>query len=636
MITVDIVDNSKLGETGLIYITGHGIPGTTPPGAAPQELRVVGSQGSFVQAAVTISGATCSGTTATITTSVAHQITTGQSVFVTGVNVTGYNGIFKVTGVGSKTFEYTVTTNPRNGTGGAVYLPTLISCQDITAVASPAANTVANTVTVTLSGAANIPLNSQIFISGLSGADATWNGVRTVSQNPSSNPALSSSQFQIQIKGASGAATLSGSPTVQIVALNPVVLTSLPSNPTTYKPYVTLDSNIESYSAQLVAMVTPTGQAPVPLGITPGTANLSNLSSPPFAVGQQAGTSIADIIEFYYAGTTQGSTFDVSQVDGFALPLTLTSKVTSGPSQVGLNSALLNLTRHAIGKAFNQFTGKEPDDVQNTGRFGRLLYDGPVGVNTLTVAPASQIGSPFQNVQLQALRPQSSVVKATTSPSHGLAPGQAIQVTGAGSAYDGKFLVAATGLTDNTLTSTEFTYTAQSSPSTASTGSVKPTNSGVIATGANNLVVKVVSGTVPPQGASVQLSSVQNNTFNATYTALPIPSKAGLPATADYLATTTGQTFTVGDSSGGGALSTPLFQQPPSLPGGQFYVIAAPKDWLANQSVTTANNDPMATWWDSTINTFFTANNYLQVAIGGATSYTGVYNSTTQAFDFYP
>ncbi len=630
-ITVDIVDNTQLGNTGLIHITGHGIPGKTPPGAAPQELRVVSSQGSFVQVAVTISSAACSGTTATIATSVPHQIQKGQKVFVSGVSETGYNGVFTVTGVESNTFEYTVTATLGNGSGGAVYLPTLISSQVI--IAATLSN---NTVTVTLSGTANIPLNSPIFISGLTGAGQAWNGVQTVSQNSSSDPALKSSQFQFKFEGANGTPTVPENSTVHIVALSPEALTSLPSDPATHRPYVTLDSNIEGYSAQLVVMVTPTNQAPFPLSITPGTANLSNLGIPPFAPGQQAGTSVADIIEFYYA-SAQNSTFDVSQVDGFALPLTLKcSEVTSGPSQVGLNPALPGLSRQAIGQAFKIFIEKEPPDVRKS-RFDRLFYDQSVEVNTLTVAPASQAGTPLKEVHLAPAtnNPPSVLVKATTPTPHGLVPGQKIQVTGAGSPYDGKFSVTATGLTDDKMTNTEFTYTASQIPGKASTGTVTPTNSGAIATGLVNLVVEVTSGTVPSQGASVRLRGVQNDTFDAPYTVLSIPPVAGLPATAVYLATTTGQTFKVGDSSGGGTLSTLVLVQPPSVPGGQFYVITAPKDWLANQSVTMANNDPMVTWWDSTINTFFAAGNYLQVAISPTTSYTGVYNSATQAFDFY-
>ncbi len=630
MITLNIVDNTMV-KNGSVYITGHGIPGTTPPGSAPQTLNVLGAKGSFVQGAVVISTAACKGTTVTITTVVDHQIAKNQTVFVSGVSVAGYNGVFTVTAVTTTTFEYSVPSTLGAGAGGAVYLSGLISLQPIAA-----ASAVGNIVTVTLSGPSNIPVNSPIFLSGLTGAGAGWNGVWTVSQNSLSNPALTAQQFQVLIIGASGTATLAANPTVQSVALTPIRLTALPQQPTTTHPYVSLDTAIEGYSAQLVVLVTPDSEVPFPLGLTPGTANLSNLATPPFAVGQQTGNAVADIVEFYYAGSGGGSTFDVSQVDGIALPLTLASaSVTSGPTQVGVNAALHSLDRQRIGEAFTAFIANEPTDVQASGQFGRLLYNGPVNANARTVAPAAQAGTKLENVQLAASQPNSALILATTANGHGLVPGQTIAVTCSDTTYAGTFTVDSTGLTDPSLTSTQFTYSASSSPSASSTGSVTPTNSGVIATSTVNLAVQVASGTAPSQGATVQLSGVINNTFDGAYTVLPIPANAGLSASAVFLASTTNQNFTVGSASGGGTLGTPVFIAPPLVPGGQFYGIAAPKDWLANQPVATANSDPLATWWDTTINAFFATGNYLQVAIGPTTSYTGVFNNATSAFDFY-
>ncbi len=610
MITLDIVDNTLI-KSGSVYITGHGIPGTTPPGSAPQTLNVLGAQGSFVQGAVVISTAACTGTTVTITTVVPHEITVNQTVFVSGVSVAA-----SALGAAS---------------GGAVYLSGLISSQTISS-----ASGVGNIVTVTLNGTSNIPVNSPIFLSGLTGVGAGWNGVWTVSQNPLSNPALTAQQFQVFINGASGTATLAPNPTVQSVALTPIRLTALPQQPTTTNPYVSLNQAIEGCSAQLVVMVTPDDEVPFPLGLTPGTANLSNLVTPPFAVGDQTGNAVADIVEFYYAGSGGGSTFDVSQVDGIALPLTLASaSVTSGPTQVGVNTALQGLDRQRIGEAFTAFIGNEPTDVQTSGQFGRLLYNGPVNANALAIAPAAQAGTALQNVQLAALYKDGALVIATAATPHGLVPGQTIAVTCSDATYAGTFTVDSTGLTNPSLTSTQFTYSASSSPSSSSTGTVTPTNSGVIATSTVNLAVEITSGTAPSQGATVQLSGVTNDTFDGAYTVLPIPANAGLSASAVFLASTTNQNFTVGSASGGGTLGTPVFVAPPPVPGGQFYVIAAPKDWLANQPVATANSDALATWWDTTINAFFATGNYLQVATGTTTSYTGVFNAATLAFDFY-
>ncbi len=633
MITFDVVDDSAK-EAGTVYITGHGIPGN---GGTAGALNVLGTQGSFVQAAVTISSAACSGTNATVITSVPNQITAGQTVFVSGVSEPGYNGLVTVTAVTPSTseFTYTLASGLTSATGGAVYLPELISLQDISAASANG-----GIVTVTLDRPANVPLNSPICLSGLTGPGSGWNGAWSVLQNAASNAALGPDQIQIAIENASGSAMLADNAAAHIVSLQPVALSALPTNPHTDRPTISLNDEIAGFSSQLVVMVTPAGETPFPPGLTNGTADLANLNVPPFAPGQQSGNSLVDIVEFYYAGSGGNSTFDVSQVDGFVLPLKLrASTVTSGPDQVGVNSYLSGFSRNAVGEAYGKFIKNEPADVQKTGKFGRLLYNGQVDAGPCSIAPNATSGTPLQGVTLAAQGQRSAVVLATTASAHGLVPGQAIDVSGAGTPFDGTFQVASTGLTDPSLTAMQFTYAAPSSPSNPSSGTVTPTQSGVVAIGSANLVVSTSSGTVPSAGATVTLSGVPAGTFpsspDAPYTVVTVPSGAGLPASAVFLATTTGQTFTVGSTSGGGILGTPIFAAPPIVAGEDFYAIAAPKDWLSNQSVGTAKSDPMAGWWDTTVDNFFKAGNYLQVAIGAATSYTGVYDATNTRFAFY-
>lgn len=633
MIAFDIVDNSQ-PEAWTVYITGHGIPGS---GGASDVLNVLGAQGSFVQAALTISSAACSGTTATVTTSVRSQMTVGQAVFVSGVSEPGYNGVVTVTSVSPSAlkFEYSVASKLDPGSGGAVYLPELISSQNITAASAKA-----GIVTLTLAGTANVPLNSPIFLSGLTGSGSAWNGAWSVMQNPASNAALGPDQVQIAITNASGDASLSEHASVQIVSLQAVKLSTLPVNPQTGCPTIFLNETIAGFSSQLVVLVTPAGETPFPPGLSNGTANLANLNVPPFAPGQQTGNSLVDIVEFYYAGSHGYSTFDVSEVDGFVLPLKLqASRVTAGPDQVGVNSRLPGFSRNAVGQAYSKFIQKEPVNVQETGQFGRLLYRAQVDAGPCNIAPASATGKPLQGVQLEAQARNTAVVLATAGDRHGLVPGQTIDVTDAGSPFDGTFNVQTTGLTDPSLTARQFTYSATSAPSTKSSGKVTATESGVIATGSANLVVSTTSGTAPASGATVTLSGVPAGSFasspDAAYTVVAMPPEAGLPASAVFLASTTGQNFTVGNSSGGGLLGTPIFAAPPIISGEDFYAIAAPKDWLSNQSVGTANNDPLATWWDTNVDAFFAANHYLQVAIGAGTSYTGVCDATGSRFTFY-
>ncbi|MBN9671980.1 hypothetical protein [Roseibium aggregatum] len=634
MIKLDIVDDTQI-NSGSVYVTGHGIPGNTTAEGGPDSLNVLSWKGRFVQAAVLIADASWENGTATITTTVANEVQVGDTVYVSGVSVTGYNGVYKVTATdpSARTFQFSYPFSLNAGTGGAVYLPELLSTWEI-----KSAKGADGMVTLGLQWPANIPLNSPIYLSGLSGDGVAWNGVRTVAQNPSSNPALASNEIQFDFASASGTVGDLTGASVQVVSLMPVNLMALPWNPSTNERSISLDAGIEGCSAQLVAMVTPAGELPFPLGITPGTANLSNLSIAPFRVGQQAGNSVADIVEFYYAGEGRGSTFDVSQVDGFALPLTLkASGVSSGPSQVGVNPKLQGFDREAVGRAFTAFIGKEPEDVRTSGAFGRLLYDGAVSANPCSIAAAGGQGGTLSGVSLAAANPGSAIIQATTSGPHGLVPGQSITVAGANAPYDGTFTVLETGLTDTSLTAETFTYAAAGSPSSNATGTVTPTTFGVIATGSANLVVATSSGTAPTAGSVAQLSNVPDGTFSesvdGSYTVVAIPSNAGLSGGVVYLSATSGQSFAVGSVTGGGTLDTPVFAAPPSVPRDQFFVIAAPKDWLANQSLETAKTDPLATWWDATIDAFFAKDNVLRVAVG-TDCYKGVYNQEYQAFEF--
>src|SRR5207249_2007783 len=62
--------------------------------------------------AMTASGATESGTTVTITTASQHNLSVGQTVVISGVGVSGYNGTFTVLSVPSTTtFTYAAATS---------------------------------------------------------------------------------------------------------------------------------------------------------------------------------------------------------------------------------------------------------------------------------------------------------------------------------------------------------------------------------------------------------------------------------------------------------------------------------------------------------------------------------------------
>lgn len=65
-----------------------------------------------ISTAQTISNLTASGTTCTLTTSVAHGLSTGNQVTITGASPSAYNGTFKITVTSGTTFTYTALSAP--------------------------------------------------------------------------------------------------------------------------------------------------------------------------------------------------------------------------------------------------------------------------------------------------------------------------------------------------------------------------------------------------------------------------------------------------------------------------------------------------------------------------------------------
>jgi hypothetical protein len=89
----------------------------------------LGTATSAQAASAAVSTATSSGTTATITTAAANGFTAGQVVTISGVSVSGYNGIFTIANIVDATdFTYTTAgSNLNSGSGGTAALNSLLS-----------------------------------------------------------------------------------------------------------------------------------------------------------------------------------------------------------------------------------------------------------------------------------------------------------------------------------------------------------------------------------------------------------------------------------------------------------------------------------------------------------------------------
>lgn len=97
------VNFSNAGATFLVMVNGIDAPQIFD-GTTWHTVRSLTVQ--------TISSITASGTTATLTTAVAHGLTTGDQVTITGATPTAFNGVFTVTVTSATTFTYTMTTAP--------------------------------------------------------------------------------------------------------------------------------------------------------------------------------------------------------------------------------------------------------------------------------------------------------------------------------------------------------------------------------------------------------------------------------------------------------------------------------------------------------------------------------------------
>lgn len=161
------------------------------------------------------------------------------------------------------------------------------------------------------------------------------------------------------------------------------------------------------------------------------------------------------------------STFDVSAVDGFAIPMTLTaSQVKAGSvSSVGINTGS-GFTRQAIGASYSTFMANDPlghvDKTNPASRdFSKLFYDGAV-----TGAAISGVGASWKS--------NTATFTWTAPLAQPLVAGETVTISGfTGSAvgFNGTFTVS--GTTPPTTTSFTVTNTDASLTSGAG-GTVTP------------------------------------------------------------------------------------------------------------------------------------------------------------------
>lgn len=124
---------------------------------------------------VAISTASWSSNTATITTTTAHGFAVGNSISVTGVSPSNYNGTFVVTAVPNSTqFQYALATDPFVTLSGRVNSRTVST-----------ASWAVGTVTIDTSSAHGLSVGTSITVTGFDNANTGYNGTFLVTAVPS-------------------------------------------------------------------------------------------------------------------------------------------------------------------------------------------------------------------------------------------------------------------------------------------------------------------------------------------------------------------------------------------------------------------------------------------------------------------
>lgn len=590
-----------------IWIAGHGIPGWQPAGQAPQYLMALNATGSFTQAATAIQSASSSGTTATITTVAPHGLKTGEQVFIAGVSPAGYDGVFTVAIENPTTFTVQTTGSdlgPATPQQGSVYASSMIAMQSISSVTSVSFDWNTNTglAEVTTTAPHGLSVGQTIEVKQVT--PDGYNGVFSVAQVPSSTA------FEVSYSATAPLAKGTGG-TLRSVALQPVKLSQLPGT-------ITLDEGLTNISSKLIMFVTPDGASPNGLPFSGNTVTPTDPPTAPYSPSLLAPSTIVDIVEFAYlpwGATTEQITA------GFEATITTTEphNLQAGDS-VSL-SGVVDGTGSSIdgyNQTFTVTSVRSP--LQFTFAVDSLLPNGGAGlVNEVT--PISSGFSTFDVSAVDGLAIPMTLTASTVKPS---------MVNGVLTTIDSVGMRLASGFSRDAI-GAAFTQFMQNDPlghvdaqNSASRDFTKllyqsqaegPAITGVSASWSNNTATFNYSATSP----ILQYEWVEISGFSGSAAGFKGRFQVQTATTTSFTVTNTQSSLTTGS---GGTVTPVLFQSPP-LADGQFVAITAPKDWLGNQVPSPAktppglaSQDPLATFWDETIENFFQSGNSLSIYLG--------------------
>jgi hypothetical protein len=573
-----------------VWITGHGIPGWAPAGSAPTNLLALTPSGTFAQAATSIQSATSSSTTATITTSVPHGLSSGSTAFIAGVSPIGYDGSYTISVTSPTTFTYTtIGSGLAAGSGGTAYSQAMIDTVSIATATTVTFGSGSGLAQFTTSAAHGLSVGQTIEVSGVSVAG--YNGVYTVAQVP--NPTT----FQVTYTAGSALASGSGG-TLDSVGLPAVNASALPGG-----GQVTLDTALTNYSAKFIVFVSATGASPNPLPFSGNGVTPTDPLTPPYAPapsGVPPVTSVFDICEFAFlpwGATSSGTTATITTTSPHGL--------TQGASAVV--SGVVDATGSLISGYNGTFTVANvlsPNQFTITTSQANLPNGGSGAVNS-----ALTISSGFSTFDVSAVDGLSIPMSVTAS---NIRAGQTIASVG---------VRAAPGFNRAAIGDAYLSFM-QNDPLGVASGfgrllyDTQASLAPVALTGASWSNNAATFTTLAAHGLLanewVSIAGVSPAGYNGTFQV----SATGLTATSFQVVNTNSSLSGLPGTQG---TVTPIVYQSPVRLGNQFFTIAAPKDWLANQMPNAGSGDqlaaldPLATFWDTTIANFFQAGNNLSI-----------------------
>ena len=424
---------------------------------------------------------------------------------------------------------------------------------------------------------------------------AAYNGIATVAQ------IIDSTKFQFAYAAPAPLAPGTGG-NVNSAALRPVNLIDLPPG-----GMLTLDESLTNISAKLILYVTGKGDpAPVGLPLPGNGVSPSDDSTPPYQPGSPNPGGVFDIVEFAYLPTgatwdssTQTATVTTTSPHGLTVgdPVTVSNVI----SEDGKGAKLSYNGSWIVSKVLS------PMRFQYV-LSGSDIPDGGTGqvVGTDTVA----ISGSRSTFDLSA-------VDGLAIPMTLTAPKADVGLT----KVDGKFLkliqmgVKPQPQYTREAIATAYTTFMAADPYGATFGKLLyaaevdlPPITGLSATFKDNVATFTSTGSpVITKGMTVNISGFTSPNQGYNQSAVEVQSASGTTFTVTNLDVSL-------QSASGGTVTPVLFEDPGAV-NGQFFTIAAPKDWLANLATGTASSDPLATYWDTTIERFFASGRSLSISL---------------------